>query len=99
MKQYILLAFATAVTLSATAQDNSKSTPSANVPAVVPGHKYVMMNNGEVITITDSTIGKTYTFSGYDTLHYAMVRKIMDERKAAKQQAQPNDKKREDVAR
>lgn len=96
MKQYIILLFALTGALYSQAQGSSEQ------PAAQQGvpHKYEIINNGEVITITDKSIGKTYTYSAYDTLHYAVIRKIRAEKEAAKKQ-QPSDRerKREEIIR
>ena len=64
-----------------------------------PRGKYTFANNGETITITDNVEGKTYTYPANDTLHYAMMRKLMPERTALKDKPSPTERKREEVVR
>lgn len=100
MKQYILLLFALTAALYSTAQNNNQQAQTALQTPASDLHTYEIVNNGEVIKITDKTLGQTYTYSAYDTLHYAMIRKIRTEQEAArKQQPADRQKKREEIVR
>lgn len=93
MKLYILLAVFVGMAYTSTAQQVQTGNERK------PAGKYTFANNGETITITDNVAGKTYTYPANDTLHYAMMRKLMPERPIMKDKPVPTERKREEVVR
>mgnify|MGYP006167139489 FL=1 len=93
MKLYILIAAFIGMAYTSTAQQTQNDNERK------PTGKFTFANNGETITITDMIEGKTYTYPANDTLHYAMMRKLMPERPIMKDRSAPTDRKREDVVR
>lgn len=93
MKLYILIASFIGITYAANAQEAQSTSGSR------PTGNYILTNNGDVITITDKAAGKTYTYPANDTLHYAMMRKLMLERPIMKDRPAPTERKREEVIR
>lgn len=93
MKLYILIATFIGITYTSAAQQTQTGNERK------PVGKYTFANNGETITITDNVAGKTYTYPANDTLHYAMMRKLMPEHPVMKDKPAPTDRKREEVVR